>query len=174
MRNLTPTQPKSLLLCLAVVLLPIAAQAQTPIELTSIASATNGARVAWTDPGPGQAYAVQVRESLTSGAWRDGAMRYRWPWPFAHWADAPRNLPAAKYYRVLALDRPARRDRKSCLSTAGPVMVVSGHTVQQLDEKAHSCFRSRLRWARIEHHALGGVRPGADRPPAEPGGAGDA
>jgi len=70
--------------------------------LTSITSTTNGVRVAWTDPGPGFAYTVKVRESLTSGAWRNGAMRYRWPWPYPHWADAPRSLPAARYYRVLA------------------------------------------------------------------------
>lgn len=98
---LLPAQSKSLLLCLLVGLLSIAAQAQTPIELTAIASTSNGVRVAWTDAGPGQAYAVQVRESLTSGVWRNGAMRYRWPWPFTNWAEAPRSLPAARYYRVL-------------------------------------------------------------------------
>lgn len=102
MKNLIPTTPKRLLICLAIGLLSTAARAQTPVELTSITSTTNGVRVAWTDPGPGQAYTVQVRESLTSGAWRNGAMRYRWPWPFTHWGDAPRNLPAARYYRVLA------------------------------------------------------------------------
>jgi hypothetical protein len=74
---------------------------RTPFELSSITSTTNGVRVAWTDPGPGQAYTVQVRESLTSGDWRNAATRYRWPWPFTHWGDAPRNFPAARYYRVL-------------------------------------------------------------------------
>ncbi|MCC6823516.1 MAG: hypothetical protein IT579_22555 [Verrucomicrobia subdivision 3 bacterium] len=102
MKNLTSIQPKNQLLCLLMSLLFTAAQAQTPIELTSISTTTNGVRVAWTDPGPGQAYTVQFRESLTSGAWRNGTMRYRWPWPFTHWGDAPRNLPAARYYRVLA------------------------------------------------------------------------
>ena len=72
------------------------------LALTSITSTTNGVRVAWTDSGPDQAYTVQVRESLTSGAWRNGVTRYRWPWPFTHWADAPRNLPVSRYYRVLA------------------------------------------------------------------------
>jgi pimeloyl-ACP methyl ester carboxylesterase len=98
----TFTKPKSLLICLLMGLLSTAAQAQAPVELTSVTSTTNGVRVAWTDPGPGQAYTVQVRESLTSGAWRNGAMRYRWPWRFTHWADAPRNLPVARYYRVVA------------------------------------------------------------------------
>ena len=102
MKNLIPTQPKCLLIGLLMSLLSTAARAQAPVELTSITSTTNGVRMAWTDPGPGQAYTVQVRESLTSGAWRNGAMRYRWPWPFAHWGDAPRNLPAARFYRVLA------------------------------------------------------------------------
>jgi len=98
----TFTRPKSLLTCLLMGLLSTGARAQAPVELTSITSTTNGVRVAWTDPGPGQAYTVQVRESLTSGAWRNGAMRYRWPWPWTHWGDAPRSLPAARFYRVLA------------------------------------------------------------------------
>jgi len=99
---LVPAQSKSLLTCLLIGLGSRAAQAQTPVQLTSIISNTNGVRLAWTDPGPGQACTVQVRESLNSGIWRNGAMRYRWPWPHSHWADAPRSLPAAKYYRVLA------------------------------------------------------------------------
>lgn len=98
----TFAKPKSLLICLLMSLLSSASPAQAPVELTSITSTTNGVRVAWTDPGPGQAYTVQVRESLTSGAWRNGTNRYRWPEPYTHWADAPRNLPAARYYRVLA------------------------------------------------------------------------
>jgi dienelactone hydrolase len=102
MKKLIETLPNSLLTCLLLSLLSAAAQAQAPVELFSITSTTNGVSVAWTDPGPGQAYTVQVRESLTIGAWRNGAMRYRWPWPFTHWADAPRNLPVARYYRVLA------------------------------------------------------------------------
>ncbi len=101
MKNLISTKPKRLLTCLLMSLLATAAQAQAPIELSSITSTTSGVRVAWTDPGPGQAYTVQLRESLTSGAWRNGAMRYRWPWPWTHWGDAPVNLPAARYYRVL-------------------------------------------------------------------------
>ena len=72
-----------------------------PVELTSITSTTNGVRMAWTDPGPGQAYTVQVRESLTNGTWRNATTRYRWPWPWTHWGDAPVSLPAARYYRVL-------------------------------------------------------------------------
>jgi pimeloyl-ACP methyl ester carboxylesterase len=96
-----------LLICLLMSFLPTAARAQAPVELTSITSTTNGVRVTWTDPGPGQAYTVQVRESLTSGNWRNGTTRYRWPWPFTHWADAPRSLPAARYYRVLAQPAPA-------------------------------------------------------------------
>jgi dienelactone hydrolase len=98
----TFTSPKSVLACLLMSLVSIATQAQAPVELTSITSTTNGVRVGWTDPGPGQAYTVQVRESLTSGVWRNATTRYRWPWPFTHWGDAPRSLPAARFYRVLA------------------------------------------------------------------------
>ena len=99
---LAATRSEGLPISLLMGLLSTAVQAQTAVELTSIISNTNGVRVTWTDPGPGQAYTVQVRESLTSGAWRNGAMRYRWPWPYTHWADAPRGLPGARYYRVLA------------------------------------------------------------------------
>lgn len=84
--------------------------------ITSITSTTNGVRVAWTDPGPGQAYTVQVREPLASGAWRNATTRYRWPWPFTHWGDAPRNLPAARYYRVLA--QPAATPNRGKLLTS--------------------------------------------------------
>jgi pimeloyl-ACP methyl ester carboxylesterase len=98
----TFTRLESLLICLLLSHLATAARAQAPVELTSISSTTNGVSMAWTDPGPGQAYTVQVRESLTSGAWRNGTTRYRWPWPFTHWGDAPRSLPAARFYRVLA------------------------------------------------------------------------
>ena len=54
----TFTRLESLLICLLMSLLSTAAQAQAPVELTSITSTTNGVRVAWTDPGPGQAYSV--------------------------------------------------------------------------------------------------------------------
>lgn len=70
-------------------------------ELTSITSTTNGVRVAWAGSGPGNAYTVQYRDSLTEGAWKNGTMRYRWPWPFNYWADAPRSLPSARFYRVV-------------------------------------------------------------------------
>jgi hypothetical protein len=102
MKNLIPTKPKRLLICLLMSFLSTAARAQAPVELISITSTTNGVKVAWTDPELGQAYTVQVRESLTSGDWRNGTTRYRWPWPFTHWGDAPRSLPAARFYRVLA------------------------------------------------------------------------
>src|SRR5437773_11795900 len=107
---------ESLLICLLMSLLSTAAQAQAPVELTSITSTTNGVRVVWADPVPGQAYTVQVRESLTSGAWRNGTMRYRWPWPFTHWGDAPRNLPAARFYRVLT--QPAATPNRGKLLTS--------------------------------------------------------
>lgn len=116
MKNLISAKPKSLLICLLLDLLSIILQAQTPVELTSITSTTNGVRVVWTDPEPGQTYTVQVRESLTSGAWRNGAMRYRWPWPYTNWADAPRSLPAARYYRVLA--QPAATPNRGRLLTS--------------------------------------------------------
>jgi pimeloyl-ACP methyl ester carboxylesterase len=112
----TFTRLESLLICLLMSLFSTVARAQAPVELTSITSTTNGVRVAWTDPGPGQAFTVQVRESLTSGAWRNGAMRYRWPWTWTHWGDAPRSLPVARYYRVL--DQPAATPNRGKLLTS--------------------------------------------------------
>ena len=108
--------PKPLAL-LAILLLSPAAPAQTTVELTSIVSTTTGIRMAWTDPVPGQAFTVQVRDSLTEGAWRNAATRHRWPWPFPHWGDAPRNLPATRFYRVIAQAEIAP-DRGRLLSSA--------------------------------------------------------
>lgn len=108
--------PKPLAL-LAILLLAPTALAQTPVELTSIVSTTNGVRLAWTDPGPGQSFTVQVRNSVTQGAWRDATTRYRWPWPFPHWADAPRSLPATRFYRVIA-QAGAAPDRGRLLTNA--------------------------------------------------------
>jgi pimeloyl-ACP methyl ester carboxylesterase len=70
------------------------------VEPRSISSTTNGVHLAWTDPVPNQVYTVQVRDSLSNGGWRDASTRYRWPWPFPRWSDAPRNLPATRFYRV--------------------------------------------------------------------------
>ena len=78
--KLNPTKPERLLTCLLLGLWSTAAQAQVSIELTSITSTANGFSMAWTEPAPGQAYTAQVRESLTSGTWRNATMRYRWPW----------------------------------------------------------------------------------------------
>ncbi len=103
-------------ICLLVSLLSTTARARAPVELTSVTSTTNGVRVAWTDPVPGNAYTVQVRESLTTGAWRNATTRYRWPWPFAHWGDAPRNLPGARFYRVVA--QPAATPNRGRLLTS--------------------------------------------------------
>ncbi|MBL9171076.1 MAG: alpha/beta fold hydrolase [Verrucomicrobiales bacterium] len=76
--------------------------AQTPVVMQSVDRSTNRVRVTWTDPTPNQAYTVQIRDSVSSGAWRTAPTRYRWPWPHTHWGDATRNLPATRYYRVNA------------------------------------------------------------------------
>jgi hypothetical protein len=98
---------------------PLLVTAQVPVELTSITSTTNGVSVAWTNPAPGYAYTVQVRESLTSGAWRNGKSRYRWPSPLVRWGDAPVNLPAARYYRVIANTNAAPQRGKLLTSRLG-------------------------------------------------------
>lgn len=76
--------------------------AQTPVVMRSVDRSTNRVRVTWSDSTPGQAYTVQIRDSLSSGAWRNAPTRYRWPWPHTHWGDATRNLPPTRYYRVMA------------------------------------------------------------------------
>jgi pimeloyl-ACP methyl ester carboxylesterase len=77
-------------------------RAQTELTIDSIASNTNGVRLAWTNLETNQAYTVQVRDSLTSGNWRNATTRYRWPWPYSHWGEAPVGLPRARYYRVVS------------------------------------------------------------------------
>lgn len=91
------------------------ALAQAPLTLDSNTTTTNGVRIAWTDRATNQVFTAQVRTSLTSGTWRNATTRYRWPWPFAHWADAPISLPAARYYRVPA--QPAVTLNRSTLLT---------------------------------------------------------
>lgn len=105
------------LACLTIVFWAASSSAQTPMEFTSVASTTNGVRLAWTDPGRGQAFTVQVRDSLTEGAWKDATTRYRWPWPFPHWGDAPRSLPVTRFYRVMT-QAGAAADRGRLLTTA--------------------------------------------------------
>ena len=117
MKTLIESRPRTAFASLLLGLAATSSALAAAPTLTSITSTTNGVRVAWTDPGPSQVYTVQVRESLTSGAWRNGAMRYRWPWPFTHWADAPVNLPAARFYRVLA-ETPATPDRGKLLTSS--------------------------------------------------------
>lgn len=102
---------------LASLLLSSAVAAPSPVELTSIVPTTNGVRVAWTDPGQGEAFTVQVRDSLTQGAWKNATTRYRWPWPFPHWAEAPNSLPSTRFYRVISQVEPAP-DRGRLLTTA--------------------------------------------------------
>jgi len=91
-----------ILIGLAISLIPHVLTAQTPVVMQSVDRSTNRVRVTWSDPTPNQAYTVQIRDSLSSGAWRTAPTRYRWPWPHTHWGDATRNLPATRYYRVNA------------------------------------------------------------------------
>lgn len=102
MNNLVSALAGSLLICLWTSLSSAQARAQAPVEITAVTSTTNGVRLTWTDPGPGQAYTVQFRASLTSGSWGAAPTRYRWPWPFTHWADLPGSPRNARYYRVLS------------------------------------------------------------------------
>ena len=90
------------LICLLLGLFLPLVSARAEPTLTSVASTTNGVQLKWEDSTPGQAYTVQIRDALTNGTWRNATTRYRWPWPHPHWGDAPRNLPAARYYRVVS------------------------------------------------------------------------
>ena len=78
-----------------------AAQAQTSLVISSIASTTNGLALSWSGESSNTAYTVQFRSSLTSGEWQNASMRYRWPWPFTNWSDAPLTLLAPRFYRVM-------------------------------------------------------------------------
>src|SRR5258708_4208787 len=42
-------------------------------------------------------------------------MRYRWPWPFTNWSDAPMTLRSPRFYRVMA-ETPAPPQRGKLLS----------------------------------------------------------
>ncbi|MCC7375558.1 MAG: alpha/beta fold hydrolase [Verrucomicrobiales bacterium] len=75
-------------------------RAQAPVEILTVDRSTNGVRVTWSASSPGQAYTVQVRESLANGTWRNATTRYRWPSALTHWMDVPVNLPSTRFYRV--------------------------------------------------------------------------
>lgn len=86
MNNLIPIQPKSLLICLLMGLLSTGALAQVSVEPTSIASTTNGVRVAWTDPGPRAEGWVRPTHRAGSGLHRSGP-RVTHEWRLAKWGD---------------------------------------------------------------------------------------
>jgi hypothetical protein len=94
------------------------AQAQTPLVISSIASTTNGLALSWSGESSNTAYTVQFRSSLT-GAWQNASMRYRWPWPFTNWSDAPLTLRAPRFYRVMA-ETLAPPDRGRLLTNSSP------------------------------------------------------
>ncbi|SRR6266511_4635031 len=70
--------------------------------ISRIASTTNGLALSWSAENTNAAYTVQFRSSLTSGAWQNASMRYRWPSPLPHWTDAPMTVRAPRFYRVIA------------------------------------------------------------------------
>ena len=63
---------------------------------------TNGLALSWSGESSNTAYTVQFQSSLISGAWQNASMRYRWPWPFTNWSDAPLTLRGPRFYRVMA------------------------------------------------------------------------
>jgi len=70
--------------------------------ISHVTFTTNGLALSWSGESSNTAYTVQFRSSLSSGAWQNASMRYRWPWPFTNWADAPLTLRAPRFYRVMA------------------------------------------------------------------------
>src|SRR6266540_6885619 len=88
--------------------------------ISRIASTTNGLALSWSAENTNAAYTVQFRSSLTSGAWQNASMRYRWPSPLPHWTDAPMTVRAPRFYRVIAETPPTpERGRLLTNSTVG-------------------------------------------------------
>ena len=69
--------------------------------ISGVAFTTNGLALSWSGD-TNTAYTVQTRSDLSAGAWSNATMRYRWPWPFTNWSDAPLTLRAPRFYRVMA------------------------------------------------------------------------
>jgi pimeloyl-ACP methyl ester carboxylesterase len=101
MKNLIPTKAKSLLTCFLMTVGCSVLKAQSLPQLTSIATTTNSVSLIWADPTAGNAYTVQIADSL-GGVWRNATTRYHWPWPYTRWGDAPSGLREARFYRVLS------------------------------------------------------------------------
>jgi len=75
-------------------------QAAPPV-ISRIVSTTNGLALSWSGENTNAVYTVQFRASLTSDAWQNASMRYRWPSPFPQWTDAPLTVRAPRFYRVI-------------------------------------------------------------------------
>src|SRR6266511_3654605 len=85
--------------------------------ISRIASTTNGLALSWSAENTNTVYTVQFRSSLTSGAWQNASMRYRWPSPFPQWTDAPLTVRAPRFYRVIA-DTPPPPERGKLLTNS--------------------------------------------------------
>jgi hypothetical protein len=70
--------------------------------ISHVTFTTNGLALSWSGESSNTAYTLQFRSSLSSGAWQNASMRYRWPWPFTNWTDAPLTLRGPRFYRVIA------------------------------------------------------------------------
>lgn len=65
-------------------------------------------QLGWTDLGPARAYTVQFRDSLGEAIWLNAPHVAPWPVTQPRWTD-PRTTPAvARFFRVLAVERPRR------------------------------------------------------------------
>ena len=97
------SDPRPFLLALAGWFASVAAQTQSPVEITDILAAPVGVTLTWTSAGAAQAYTVQARESLTDGLWLTLSDPRPWPTSRTRWEDARAERGAAGFYRVIAV-----------------------------------------------------------------------
>lgn len=73
-------------------------------------------QLGWNDLGPTNSYTVQTRESLGDAIWLNAPHLAPWPTPATQWTDPRTNPAAARFYRVLAVER-AERGRLVAVTT---------------------------------------------------------
>ncbi len=107
--------PKFSVLLLAAYVLQPCVQAASAPQITNYFRSGDLLTLGWTDAGPGTAYTVQYRDSLTGKLWLMPITDQPWPTPFTQWSDTQAAGIPTRFYRVLAV--PAAERGKVISST---------------------------------------------------------
>ena len=100
-----------------------------PPVISGLTSTSNGLALSWSGD-TNTVYTIQTSSDLSTGTWSNATMRYRWPWPFTNWTDAPLTLRAPRFYRVVA--ETASVPERGKLLSNGSIGELSTNAVQTI------------------------------------------